>query len=200
VRRYTFLPLAHIRSYEDDADAYEPRPRPPPPQQQQQQRRRERDSGGSGGRGGGDSSAMAIASSGANVGASMIRGVGKLTGKALAGAVHTLQPRQARRWHTCHSVTHACSCVVGGGDTPHTLCCSVSLSSMAHAGVTAQSAAHSRLRRGVRAGACVRACLSPYRWSALPPCVHVMHAPPLPPLVVAAAAGPSQRCNSRCAT
>jgi hypothetical protein len=49
----------------------------------------------------------------------------------------------------CHAVTH--SCVVGGGDTPQTLChpAPLSLSSIAHGAVTAQSTAQSRLRCGI---------------------------------------------------
>jgi hypothetical protein len=49
--------------------------------------------------------------------------------------------------------------VVGGGDTPQTLCypAPISLSCIAHVGVTAQGTAHSRLRCDMRARAYVHA-------------------------------------------
>jgi hypothetical protein len=57
---------------------------------------------------------------------------------------------------------HTCSCVVTGGDTPQTSCCPalISLSSIPHAGVTAESTVDSRLRCGMRAYALCYRCSS----------------------------------------
>jgi hypothetical protein len=94
-------------------------------------------------------------------------------GQACCGSarITTRTPLQCQHPHTCwhlngptcvvgiccHSVTHECSCVVGGGDTPQTLCypAPISLSSITHVGVTAQSTVHSRLHCGMRARVCV---------------------------------------------